>query len=166
MKQSHLAKKCEFLSIYSLHFVYIHGSFTSVVCDLISAFKECEIKQEIKERSEQHSVTSTVPSEVWEICDESLIRGEKSSFNLNNLILHQHWNTKYACFLLCRYLNQNALEETTLTANPQNREKLAGLRQALGAMGFNSLVSYTNLCYLQLKLVLLSWKQVIRNCHW
>lgn len=38
-----------------------------------------------------------------------------------------------------------------LTANPQNKEKLTVLKEALSAMGFNSLVSYTSLCYLQIK---------------
>ncbi|XP_067419650.1 unconventional myosin-XVI, partial [Emydura macquarii macquarii] len=37
------------------------------------------------------------------------------------------------------YLNQTVLEETSVTANTLNREKLAVLKQALSALGFNNL---------------------------
>ncbi|KAM4699021.1 unconventional myosin-XVI [Discoglossus pictus] len=38
-----------------------------------------------------------------------------------------------------RYLNQTVPEETSITVNTQNREKLANLKQALSALGFNNL---------------------------
>ncbi|NXD09668.1 MYO16 protein, partial [Nothocercus nigrocapillus] len=57
---------------------------------------------------------------------DGLSAEEKYTLYLSNLSAH-------------RYLSRTALEETMLTANPQNKEKLAVLKQALGAMGFNSL---------------------------
>uniref|UniRef100_A0A8D0GKP1 Myosin XVI n=1 Tax=Sphenodon punctatus TaxID=8508 RepID=A0A8D0GKP1_SPHPU len=51
---------------------------------------------------------------------------EKYSLRLSNLSAH-------------RYLNQTGLEETSLTMTTQNREKLAALKQALSALGFNNL---------------------------
>ncbi|XP_075446830.1 unconventional myosin-XVI isoform X2 [Ascaphus truei] len=50
---------------------------------------------------------------------------------------------KYSLYLKSssahRYLNQIVPEETSIAANTQNREKLADLKQALSALGFNSL---------------------------
>ncbi|XP_054049454.1 unconventional myosin-XVI isoform X2 [Rissa tridactyla] len=63
---------------------------------------------------------------VFYLMMDGLSAEEKYTLYLSNLSAH-------------RYLNQTVLEETMLTANPQNREKLAILKQALGAMGFNSL---------------------------
>lgn len=65
--------------------------------------------------------------------------------------MHQPCKYRYAVSPLCRYLSQTVSEEAMLAANPQNREKLTILKQALGALGFNSLVSYMSLCYLWLK---------------
>ncbi|XP_030058339.1 unconventional myosin-XVI [Microcaecilia unicolor] len=57
---------------------------------------------------------------------DGLSAEEKYSLYLRNLSAH-------------RYLSQTVPEETSITANNQNREKLATLKQALSAMGFNSL---------------------------
>ncbi|XP_039570301.1 unconventional myosin-XVI isoform X2 [Passer montanus] len=57
---------------------------------------------------------------------DGLSAEEKYSLYLSNLSAH-------------RYLSQTVSEETMLAANPQNREKLTILKQALGALGFNSL---------------------------
>ncbi|XP_033867625.3 unconventional myosin-XVI-like isoform X1 [Acipenser ruthenus] len=51
---------------------------------------------------------------------------EKCGLYLNNLLAH-------------RYLSQNVPEETQSTANTQNREKFASLKQALRVLGFNNL---------------------------
>ncbi|KAF4789820.1 hypothetical protein TURU_147137 [Turdus rufiventris] len=56
---------------------------------------------------------------------DGLSAEEKYTLYLSNLSAH-------------RYLSQTVSEEMMLTANPQNREKLATLKQALGALGFNS----------------------------
>uniref|UniRef100_A0A672TVC4 Myosin XVI n=1 Tax=Strigops habroptila TaxID=2489341 RepID=A0A672TVC4_STRHB len=63
---------------------------------------------------------------VFYLMMDGLSAEEKYNLYLSNLSAH-------------RYLSQTAVEELMLTANPQNREKLAMLKQALGAMGFNSL---------------------------
>lgn len=63
---------------------------------------------------------------VFYLMMDGLSAEEKYTLYLSNLSAH-------------RYLSQTVLEETVLTANRQNREKLAILKQALGAVGFNSL---------------------------
>ncbi|XP_074839297.1 unconventional myosin-XVI [Carettochelys insculpta] len=63
---------------------------------------------------------------VFHLLMDGLSAEEKYSLYLSNLSTH-------------RYLNQTALEETPLTANTVNREKLAVLKQALAAFGFNNL---------------------------
>ncbi|XP_026701573.1 unconventional myosin-XVI [Athene cunicularia] len=66
---------------------------------------------------------------VFYLMMDGLSAEEKYTLYLSNLSAH-------------RYLSQTVLEEAMLTANPQNREKLAILKQALAAMGFNSLLWY------------------------
>ncbi|XP_040440450.1 unconventional myosin-XVI isoform X1 [Falco naumanni] len=63
---------------------------------------------------------------VFYLMMDGLSAEEKYTLYLSNLSAH-------------RYLSQTVLEETMSAANPQNKEKLAILKQALGAMGFNSL---------------------------
>ncbi|XP_416950.4 unconventional myosin-XVI isoform X1 [Gallus gallus] len=63
---------------------------------------------------------------VFYLMMDGLSAEEKYTLYLSNLSTH-------------RYLSQTELEETMLTANPQNREKLTVLKEALSAMGFNSL---------------------------
>uniref|UniRef100_A0A8C4VD38 Myosin XVI n=1 Tax=Falco tinnunculus TaxID=100819 RepID=A0A8C4VD38_FALTI len=63
---------------------------------------------------------------VFYLMMDGLSAEEKYTLYLSNLSAH-------------RYLSQTVVEETMSAANPQNKEKLAILKQALGAMGFNSL---------------------------
>uniref|UniRef100_G1NPS6 Myosin XVI n=1 Tax=Meleagris gallopavo TaxID=9103 RepID=G1NPS6_MELGA len=63
---------------------------------------------------------------VFYLMMDGLSAEEKYTLYLSNLSTH-------------RYLSQTGLEETMLTANPQNKEKLTVLKEALSAMGFNSL---------------------------
>nr|XP_048710925.1 unconventional myosin-XVI isoform X7 [Caretta caretta] len=63
---------------------------------------------------------------VFYLLMDGLSAEEKYSLYLSNLSAH-------------RYLNQTVLEETSVTVNTLNREKLAVLKQALTAFGFNNL---------------------------
>uniref|UniRef100_A0A8C3IGH4 Myosin XVI n=1 Tax=Chrysemys picta bellii TaxID=8478 RepID=A0A8C3IGH4_CHRPI len=63
---------------------------------------------------------------VFYLLMDGLSAEEKYGLYLSNLSAH-------------RYLNQTVLEETSVTVNTLNREKLAVLKQALTAFGFNNL---------------------------
>ncbi|RMC06540.1 hypothetical protein DUI87_15977 [Hirundo rustica rustica] len=63
---------------------------------------------------------------VFYLMMDGLSAEEKYTLYLSNLSAH-------------RYVSQSASEEMMLAANPENREKLTILKQALGALGFNSL---------------------------
>ncbi|XP_069492667.1 unconventional myosin-XVI isoform X2 [Ambystoma mexicanum] len=57
---------------------------------------------------------------------DGLLAEEKYALYLKNVSMH-------------RYLNQNVLDDTSIEASTQNREKLTSLKQALSALGFNNL---------------------------
>ncbi|XP_019380888.1 PREDICTED: unconventional myosin-XVI [Gavialis gangeticus] len=63
---------------------------------------------------------------VFYLMMDGLSAEEKYTLHLSNLSAH-------------RYLNQAGSEETSVTVNTQNRDKLSILKQALSALGFNNL---------------------------
>ncbi|KAG8452096.1 hypothetical protein GDO86_004041 [Hymenochirus boettgeri] len=60
-------------------------------------------------------------------------------FLMDGLSSEEKYNLYLKCSSAHRYLNQTMPEETSLSASTQNREKLANLKQALSALGYNNL---------------------------